>query len=169
MGVEKKGRRVLGWTAGVLQGATVIALCSASPAGQTRASASPRPAAQSDDSCRFVTAEAMGKAFGRQMTSSRLANVCDYRGADAGRVVVKVATGSEGTILRHAKAALAQGDKDVEKVATAVGEAYLDTTFPVFIARVGNHEVQIETTIQPLPRDAMITVGTRIMETLARN
>jgi hypothetical protein len=32
---------------------------------------------------------------------------------------------------------------------------------------VGNHEVQVETTIQPLPRDAMIAVGTRIMETLA--
>jgi hypothetical protein len=27
--------------------------------------------------------------------------------------------------------------------------------------------VQIETTIEPVPRDAMIAVGTRIMETLA--
>jgi hypothetical protein len=33
---------------------------------------------------------------------------------------------------------------------------------------VADHDVQIETTIEPLPRDAMIAVGTRIMETLAR-
>ncbi len=35
------------------------------------------------------------------------------------------------------------------------------------IGRVGNYDVQIETTIEPVPRDAMIAVGTRIMETLA--
>jgi hypothetical protein len=43
--------------------------------------------------------------------------------------------------------------------ADAVGSAF---------GRRFDHDVQIETTIQPLPRDAMIAVGTRIMETLAR-
>ena len=109
----------------------------------------------------------MGRAFGRGMTSSTLANVCQYRGTGTELVVVKVAAGSEGTIMRHARAASAQNQKGTEKVTSAVGEAYLDTSFPVFIGRVGNHEVQIETTITPLPRDAMIAVGTRIMETLA--
>jgi hypothetical protein len=39
---------------------------------------------------------------------------------------------------------------------------------PAFIGRVGNHDVQIETTIEPLPREAMIALGIRIMENLAR-
>ena len=42
-----------------------------------------------------------------------------------------------------------------------------DTILPAFIGRVGDREVQIETTIQPLPRDAMIAVGKRMMETIA--
>jgi hypothetical protein len=121
----------------------------------------------SDDPCRFSTAEAMGSAFGRRMKSSTLANVCEYRGTGTDVVVVKVEAGPEGTILRHVKSASAQSHEGAEKVATAVGEAYFDSTLPVFIGRVGNHEVQVETTIQPLPRDAMIAVGTRIMETLA--
>jgi hypothetical protein len=128
------------------------------------------PAAQStsDDVCRFYTAEAMGKAFGRQMKSSKMTNVCEYRGPGTDRVVVQVKAGPEGTILRHAKAAAAKPGQGVEKVATAAGEAYLDSAIPVFIGRVGNYDVQIETTIQPLPRDTMIAVGTRIMESVAR-
>jgi hypothetical protein len=59
--------------------------------------------------------------------------------------------------------------KGAEKVATAAGEAYFESILPAFIGRVGNHEVQIETTIEPVPREAMIAVGLRIMETLARN
>ena len=110
----------------------------------------------------------MGSAFGRPLKSSKLVDVCDYRGTGTERVVVKIATGREGTILRHVRDAAAKGHDGAEKVASSVGEAYLDSTIPVFIGRVGNHEVQIETTIQPLPRDAMITVGKRIMETLAR-
>ena len=47
-------------------------------------------------------------------------------------------------------------------------EAYFDRELSVFIGRVGNHEVQIETTIQPVPRETMIAVGGRIMESLAR-
>ena len=159
---------------GALQVATFVALvigCGASPVGRVEASAQARGAvtqSTSDDPCRFSTAEEMGKAFGRSMKSSKLGNVCDYRGSGADRVVLKVATGSEGTILRHVRSTAAQGDKTVEKVATAVGEAYFDSTFPVFIGRVGDREVQIETTIQPVPRDALIAVGTRIMEALAR-
>lgn len=61
-----------------------------------------------------------------------------------------------------------QANGGAEKVPTAFGEAYFDSALPVFIGRVGNREVQVETTIQPVPRDAMIAVGTRIMETLAR-
>lgn len=110
----------------------------------------------------------MGSAFGRPMKSSKLANVCEYRAAGTDVVVVKVEAGSEGIILRHVKGALAQKSEGVEKVPTAVGEAYFDSTLPVFVGRVGNREVQIETTIQPMPRDAMIAAGTRIMETLAR-
>jgi hypothetical protein len=121
-----------------------------------------------DDPCRYATAEAMGSAFGRQLKSSKLANVCQYRGTGSELVVVKVAAGPEGTILRSAKAALAQNQKGVENVATSMGEAYFDSSFPVFIGRVGDREVQIESTIQPLPRDAMIAAGRRIMETIAR-
>jgi hypothetical protein len=102
------------------------------------------------------------------MKSSKLANVCEYRGTGTGMVVVKVETGTEGTILRHVKSASAQGQKGAEKVSTAVGEAYFDSILPAFIGRVGNREVQIETKIQPVPREAMIAVGTRILETLAR-
>ena len=150
---------------------TLVAGCSAAPADQAQASAPARAGgaqSTSDDPCRFATAETMGSAFGRQMKSSKLANVCQYRGTGTDLVVVKVETGSEGIILRHVKGASAQGQGGAEKVATAVGEAYFDRMIPVFIGRVGNHDVQIETTIQPLPRDAMIAVGTRIMETLAR-
>jgi hypothetical protein len=166
-------RRAQSWRGGALRAATFIALVagsSASPAGQANASAPARAGAAqstSHDPCRFSTAEAMGKAFGRPMKSSKLANVCEYRGTGTDVVVVKVEAGPEGTILRHVKGASAQGHKGAEKVATVIGEAYFDSTLPVFIGRVGNHDVQIETTIQPVPRDAMIAVGTRIMETFA--
>lgn len=145
------------WRSVALQVATCIGLMCVCGAAQSA----------SDDPCRFFTADAMGKAFGRPMKSSKLANVCDYRGPGTDRVVVKVSAGPEGTIMRHAKATSAQGDKTVEKVAIPVGEAYFDSTLPVFVGRVGNHEVQIETTIQPVPREQMITVGGRILATLA--
>ena len=83
-------------------------------------------------------------------------------------VVLKVEAGTEGAILRSAKSASAQGQKEVEKVSTAVGEAYFDSTFPVFIGRVGNREVQLEATIEPVPREPMIAVGKKILETLSR-
>jgi hypothetical protein len=151
------------WQGGVLQAATIIALaagCTAFNAVWAQTT--------SDDPCRYFTAEDMGKAFGRPMKSSKLANVCEYRGTESDVVVVKVETGPEGTIMRHAKSASAQGHKGAEKVATAAGEAYFENILPAFIGRVGNHEVQIESTIQPVPRDAIIAVGRRIMETLAR-
>jgi hypothetical protein len=66
------------------------------------------------------------------------------------------------------KSASAQGHKMAEKVVAKAGEAYFENILPAFIGRVGNHDVQIETTIQPVPRQAMIAVGLRIMETLAR-
>jgi hypothetical protein len=159
---------------GALQAATFIALvagCGASAADHADASASgPAAVAQnaSADPCRFSTAEAVGSAFGRPLKSSKLVNACEYRGTGTDLVIVKVAEGAEGTILRHAKAASAQRDSGAEKVTTAVGEAYFDSVLPAFIGRVGNHEVQIETTIQPVPREAMIAVGLRIMETFAR-
>ena len=167
--------RATSWKCGALQAATIIAVavgCSASSASEAK---EPVPAAGADvaqstseDPCRYFTAQEMGKAFGRPMKSSKLATVCEYRGSDGGLVVVKVGTGPEGTIIRHAKSASAQGQQGVEKVATAAGEAYFESILPAFIGRVGTHEVQIETTIQPVPRDAMIAVGLRIMETLAR-
>ena len=128
----------------------------------------------SGDPCRFATAEAVGKAFGRPMQSSKHVDVCVYRGTPTGLVAVSVKAGPEGTILRHVKGAVAQGHKGAEKLKTTVGEAYFDSILPAFIGRVGNYDVQItisgangETTIEPVPRDAMIAVGTRIMETLA--
>ena len=81
---------------------------------------------------------------------------------------MQVKAGAEGTILRHARSASAQSGSGAEKVKTAVGEAYFDSAIPVFIGRVGDHEVQVESTIQPIPRDAMIAVGGSIMERLAR-
>lgn len=120
-----------------------------------------------EDPCRFASAEAMGKAFGRPMKSSKLGDVCQYSGTPTERVVVRVNAGREGTIFGHVKTAAAQGQKAAEKVKTAVGEAYFDSSVPAFVGRVGNYNVQIESTIQPVPHDAMIAVGTRIMETLA--
>ena len=131
---------------------------------QTRAGRAQRT---SEDPCRFATAEAVGKAFGRPMQSSKLVDACQYRGTPTGLVVVRVKAGPEGTILRHVKSAAAQGQKGAAKATTTVGEAYFDSILPAFIGRIGNHDVQIETTIEPVPRDAMIALGTRIMETIA--
>ena len=174
MRIDGTGSRARSLRGGVLGAGTVIALVAGwgvSPAGHAEASATVSAyvgQSTSDDPCRYATAEAIGKAFGRPMKGSKLANICQYQGAGADVVVVKVATGPEGTILRHLKGASAQNQKGAEKVATALGEAYFDSILPVFVGRVGNHEVQIETTIQPPPRDAMIAVGKSIMESLAR-
>jgi hypothetical protein len=175
MGLHGTRRRARSWTCGALQAVAIVAVgagCSASGADEAKA---PAPAARadaaqstSDDPCRYVTAQDMGRAFGRPMTSSKLVNICQYRSADGGLVVVKVGTGPEGTIMRHVKMALAQGHQGPEKVASAAGDAYFDSVIPVFIGRVGNQEVQMETTIEPVPREAMIAVGLRVMETLAR-
>jgi hypothetical protein len=164
-------RRVRNWRRVALR-ATSIALIAGcgSPVDHIHASALAGAGvaqAASDDPCRFATADAVGKAFGRSMKSSKLANACQYRGEGSVIVVVKVAAGPEGTILRHVKTALAQGHKGAEKVTTTVGEAYFDSIIPVFIGRVGNHDVQVETTIEPVPRDALIAVGTAILKTLA--
>lgn len=171
MGIERTGRRAFNCGLVALQ-ATFIALTAgcASPVDDVHASA-PAGAANAqavgDDPCRFATADAVGKAFGRPMKSSKLVNACKYLGDGGEMVVVKVAAGPEGTILRHVKTALAQGHKGPEKVTSAVGEAYFDSILPVFIGRVGNNDVQVETTIEPVPRDALIAVGTAILKTLA--
>ena len=172
MRIDRRPRRVLSWRQAAQQASAVVAMiagCSAlldqvGISVQARAGAAQ---STSDDPCRFATADAMGRAFGRQLKSSKLANVCQYRGTGSDVVVVKVAAGPEGTILRHVRSAAAQGHKGAEKATTTVGEAYFDSILPAFIGRVGNYDVQIETTIEPVPRDAMIAVGTRIMETLA--
>ena len=172
MCIDGRRRRVRSWSRAALQASAfvvVIAGCS-SLVDQADVSAQARAGAAqstSEDPCRFATAETVGKAFGRPMQSSKLVDVCQYRGTPTGLVVVRVKAGPEGTILRHEKSATAQGQKGAEKVTTTVGEAYFDSIIPAFIGRVGNYEVQLETTIEPVPRDAMIAVGTRIMETLA--
>ena len=172
MCIDGRMRRVRSWRRAALQASAfvvMIAGCSslvdqADVSAQTRADG---PQSTSEDPCRFATAETMRKAFGRPMQSSKLVDVCQYRGTPTGLVVVRVKAGPEGTILRHVKSAAAQGQKGAENAATTVGEAYFDSILPAFIGRVGNYDVQIETTIEPVPRDAMIAVGTRIMETLA--
>ena len=172
MCIDGRLRRVRSWRRAALQASAfvvMIASCS-SLVDQADVSAHARAdgaQSTSEDPCRFATAEAVGKAFGRPMQSSKLVDVCQYRGTPTDLVVVRVKAGPEGTILRHVKSAAAQGQKGAEKAATTVGEAYFDSILPAFIGRVGNYDVQIETTIQPVPRDAMIAVGTRIMETLA--
>ena len=175
MGINGTRLRARSWTCGALQAATIIAVaagCSASSADEANA---PAPAARADvaqntseDPCRYVTAQEMEKAFGRPMKSSKRVNVCEYRGTENGLVAVKVTTGPEGTIMRHVKTAAAQGHNGAEKEAAAAGEAYFDSIHHTFIGRVGNHDVQIETTIRPVPREAMIAIGLRVMETLAR-
>ena len=149
---------------------SLAAGCSASSADGPKAPAPDgdvSPQTATDDPCRYLTAAEMGKAFGRSMKSSKHANVCQYQGTGNELVVVKVEAGAVGTIMRYAKLASAPGQKNPpEKVSTPAGEAYFDASFPVFIGHVGNHDVQIETTIEPLPRDAMIAVGKRVMEML---
>lgn len=169
---DRKPRQTRSWR-GALQQASVLVLLSASAgalvgqievSAQARAGGAPRPA---EDPCRFATAAAVGTAFGQTMQSSRLGDSCQYRSTPTALVVVKVQAGPEGTIFRYAKGAVAQRQQGVEKVATPAGEGYFDATLPAFIGRVGNNEVQIESTIQPVPRAAMIAVGARIMSTLA--
>ena len=175
MGIKATRLRARSWKCGALQAAMIIAVSAGCRASSANDANAPVPAARADvaqstseDPCRYVTAQEMGKAFGRPMKSSKLVNVCRYRGTESDLVVVKVETGSEGNIMRYARGASAQGQKTTEKVPTAAGEAYFESILPAFIGRVGNHEVQIETTIQPVPREAMIAVGLRIMETLNR-
>ena len=172
MWIDGRLRRVRSWRRAALQASAfvvVIAGCSALVDQADVSAQAGANGAQStgEDPCRFATAEAVGKAFGRPMQSSKLVDVCQYRGTPTGLVVVRVKAGPEGTILRHVKSASAQGHKGAEKATTTVGEAYFDSILPAFIGRVGNYDVQVETTIQPVPRDAMIAVGARIMETLA--
>src|SRR5215213_3613148 len=169
--IDRRLRGVRSWTRAALQAAAIgmMAACSslvhqATVSAQARAGGAQ---STSEDPCRFATAEAVGKAFGRPMQSSKLVDVCQYRGTPTGLVVVRVKAGPEGTILKHVKSAAAQGQKGAEKATTRVGEAYFDSIIPAFIGRVGNYEVQVETTIEPAPHDAMIAVGTRIMETIA--
>jgi hypothetical protein len=172
MCIDRGLRRVRSWRRAALQASAfvvMIAVCTslvdqANVSAHTRADGTQ---SRSEDPCRFATADAVGKAFGRPMQSSKLVDVCQYRGTPTDLVVVRVKAGPEGTILRHVRSAAAEGQKGAEKAATTVGEAYFDSILPAFIGRVGNYDVQIETTIQPVPRDAMIAVGTRIMETLA--
>jgi len=172
MCIDGRVQRVRSWRRAALRASAfvvMIAACS-SLIDQANVSAQARAGgaqSTSEDPCRFATAEAVGKAFGRPMQSSKLVDVCQYRSTPTDLVVVRVKAGPEGTILRHVKSAAAQGQKGAEKATTTVGEAYFDSILPAFIGRVGNYDVQIETTIQPVPRDAMIAVGTRIMETLA--
>jgi len=172
MCIDGRLRRFRSWRRAALQASAFIVLiagCS-SLVDQADVSAQARAGgaqSTSEDPCRFATAEAVGKAFGRPMQSSKLVDVCQYRGTPTGLVVVRVKAGPESTILQHVKSAAAQGQKGAEKVTTTAGDAYFDSILPAFIGRIGNYDVQIETTIEPVPRDAMIALGTRIMETIA--
>lgn len=173
MCIDGRLRRVRRWRRAALRASAFVVMIAGcrSLVDQADVSAQARAGgaqSTSEDPCRFATAEAVGKAFGRPMQSSkRRVDVCQYSGTPTGLVIVKVTAGPEGTILRHVKRVVAEGHKGAEKARTTVGEAYFESIIPAFIGRVGNHDVQIETTIEPVPRDAMIAVGSRIMETLA--
>ena len=141
MCIDGRLRRGRSWRCAALQASAfvvMIAGCS-SLVDQADVSAQARAGgAQSTtgDPCRFATAEAVGKAFGRPMQSSKLVDVCQYRGTPTGLVVVRVKAGPESTILQHVKSAAAQGQKGAEKAMTTVGEAYFDSILPAFIGRV---------------------------------
>ena len=172
MCIDGRLRRVRSWRRAALQASAFVVLIAggSSLVDQAAVSAQARAGgaqSTSDDPCRFATAEAVSKAFGRPLQSSKLVDACQYRGTPTGLVIVRVKAGPEGTILRHVKSAAAQGHEGAEKITTTVGEGYFDSILPAFIGRVGNYDVQIETTLEPVPRGAMIAVGTRIMETLA--
>ena len=172
MCIDGRLRRVRSWRRAALQASAFVVMIAGSSSRADQADLSAHAGADgaqitSEDPCRFATAETVGKAFGRPMQSSKLVDVCEYRGTPNSLVVVRVKAGPEGTILRHVKSAAAQGQKGAEKATTTVGEAYFDSILPAFVGRVGNYDVQIEASIEPVPRDAMIAVGTRIMETLA--
>src|SRR4051794_17498623 len=100
MCIDGRLRRVRSWTRAALQASAfvvMIAGCS-SLVDQAEVSAQARAGAAqsvSDDPCRFATAEAVGKAFGRPMQSSKLADVCQYRGTPTSLVVVRVKAGPE--------------------------------------------------------------------------
>ena len=106
MWIDRRLRRVRTWRCAALQASAfvvMIAGCS-SLVAQADVSAQARAGgaqSTSEDPCRFATAEAVGKAFGRPMHSSKLADVCQYRGTPTDLVVVRVKAGPEGTILRH--------------------------------------------------------------------
>jgi len=171
MCIDRGLRRVRSWRRAALQASAfvvMIAVCTslvdqANVSAHTRADGTQ---SRSEDPCRFATADAVGKAFGRPMQSSKLVDACQYRSSPTDLVVVRVKAGPEGTILRHVRTAVAQGHKGAEKVKTTVGEAYFDSVVQGFVGRIGNYDVEIETTIEPVPRDALIAVGTRIMESL---
>ena len=169
-------QRARGWTA-VLRAATVIAVMAVGTALQggyvDAVSEDSGVLAQTAnvtnaDPCRFLTAQEMGKAFGRSIAkSAKINNLCEYTATDRGVIVVRLSTAPlEAGVFLFAKTGLARGEKSVTKVPTPVGEAYFDAGLPCFVGRVGNQEVQIETTIEPLPREAMIAVGTRVMQAL---
>ena len=172
MSIDGRTQRARSWTRAALHASAFAIMIAAGSSLLDQAAISAQARATgaqntNEDPCRFVTADAIGKAFGRPMQGSKLGDVCQYRGTPGSLVVVRVKAGPEGTILTHAKSAAALNQKISEKVTTKVGEAYFENVLPAFIGRVGNYDVQIETTIQPVPRDAMIAVGTGIIESLA--
>src|SRR5690349_13021382 len=138
MCIEGRPRRVRSWRRKALQASAffvTIAVGSslidqADLSAQARAGGAP---STSGDPCRFATAEAVGKAFGRPMQSSKLGDVCQYRGKPTELVVIRVTTGPEGTLLGFARRGVAQGQKEAEKIKTSVGEAYFDATVPAFV------------------------------------
>lgn len=169
----RRGART--WTWGALQAAAIVAVAVGCSASSANAADAPARAARAglaqntgEDPCRHITAQELGKAFGRILTSSKRVNACEYRDSKGGIVIVKVDTGREGAILAHVKRARAEGHKGADKVAAPAGEAYFESILPAFVGRVGNHNVQIETTIEPVPREAMIAVGRQLLEALAR-
>ena len=116
MCIDGRLRRVRSWRRAALQASAfvvMIAGCSSladqvDVSAQARAGGAPTTI---EDPCRFATAEAVGKAFGRRMQSSKLVDVCQYRGTPTDLVVVRVKARPEGTILQHVKSAAAQGRK----------------------------------------------------------
>ena len=111
----------------------------------------PVPAARADvaqstseNPCRYVTAQEMGKAFGRPMKSSNRQCLPVPR-TESDLVVVKVETGSEGNSC-DTRGRFGAGPKNDGESVHCGRRGVFESILPAFIGGVGDHEVQIDTT-----------------------
>ena len=119
------------------------------------------PAAGAGEHCRFYSAAEMSALLGHKMQISIDSPLqCVYKDASNKSIVVIVRTSAyEANTMAFARKA--------EKVPDAAGEAYYDADLFGFAARVGQHNISVQTDYRPAPRKELIAIGTRITKALA--